>query len=104
MSCFVNIEGINNHVMEQNPTVTVGGVTNSNKGPIILVMNQYALSGKGTSIHSLPHMEWYNVDVENKYMKVGRKRQLKTVDRFIIPLNIHHGLPYLDMHPYTDEE
>ena len=37
-------------------------------------------------------------------MKVGRRQQLKTVDGFIIPLNIHHGLPYLDMHPYTNEE
>ena len=37
-------------------------------------------------------------------MKVGGRQQLKTVDGFIIPLNICHGLPYLDMCPYTDEE
>jgi hypothetical protein len=67
-------------------------------------MNQYALSGKGTSILSSLQMEWYNIVVNDKSMKVGRRQQLKTVDRFIIPLNIYHGLPYLDMCPYTDEE
>ena len=29
-SCFVNIEGIDNHIMEQHPIVSVDGITNSN--------------------------------------------------------------------------
>ena len=29
---------------------------------------------------------------------------LTTLDGFVILLNMQHGLPYLDMHPYTDQE
>jgi hypothetical protein len=104
MSCCVNIEGINNHVMEKCPIITAGTITNLNQGPVILIMNQYALSGKGTSIHSSPQMEWYDIDVDDKSMKVGGKQQLQTVDGYTIPLNVQRGLPYLDMHPYTDKE
>ena len=57
----------------------MGGITISNRGPIILVMNQYALSGEGNTIHSLPQMEWYNVDVNDKSMKVGRSPTARTI-------------------------
>ena len=93
MHPFGNVEGIDSHVMEKCPIVTAGGVTNSNKGPIILIMNQYALSGKGISIHSLPQMEWYSVNVDDRSMKVGGKQQLKVIDGFVIPLNITCSLP-----------
>ena len=75
MHHFINVKGIDNHVMEKHPIVTAGGITNSNKGPIILIMNQYALSGKVTSIHSSPQMEWYNVDVDvdDRSIRVGGK-------------------------------
>ena len=69
--CFINVKGIDNHFMQKHPIVTAGGVTNSNKGPIILIMNQYALSGKGMSIHSSLQMEWYNVNIDNRSMKVA---------------------------------
>ena len=49
MDQFINVEGIDNHVMKQHLLVTAGGITNSNRGPIILIMHQYALAGKGTS-------------------------------------------------------
>ena len=67
-------------------------------------MNQYALSGKGTSIHSSPQMEWYNVNVDNRSMKVGGKQQIKMTDGFVIPLNIRCGFPYMDMCPCMDKE
>ena len=50
--CYVNVEGINNHVMEQRPIIMAGGIANSNRGPIILIMHQFALAGKGRSILS----------------------------------------------------
>ena len=91
--------------MEKHPIIIAGGVTNSNKGPIILIMNQCALvSGKGTSIHSSLQMEWFNVNVDDRSMKVGGKEQIKMIDGFVIPLNIRHRLPYMDMCPYTDKE
>ena len=104
MHCFINVEGINNHVMEKHQIVIAGGVSNSSKGPIILIMNQYALSGKGMSIHSSPQMEWFNVNIDNRSMKVGGEQQIKMIDGFVIPLNIRCRLPYMDICPYMDEE
>ena len=76
MDQFVNVEGIDNHVMEQHLLVTARGVTNSYSGPIILIMHQYALADKGTSIHSLPQMEWYQINVDDRSVKVGELQRL----------------------------
>jgi hypothetical protein len=63
---YVNVEGIDGHVMEWCRLVTAGAVTHSNCGPVILIMHQYAHSGKGHSIHSSPQLEWKGVDIDNK--------------------------------------
>jgi hypothetical protein len=55
---YVNVEGIDGHVMEQRRLFTAGAVTHSNCGPVILIMHQYAHSEKGHSIHSSPQLEW----------------------------------------------
>jgi hypothetical protein len=51
------IEGIDGHIMERRRLVTAGVVTHSNRGPVILIMHQYAHCGKGHSIHSSPQLE-----------------------------------------------
>jgi hypothetical protein len=81
-----------------------GAVTQSNRGPVILIMHQYAHSGKGHSIHSSPQLEWNGVDVDDKSACVSGKQRLVTFDGFSIPINIRHGLPYIDMRPHTDQE
>ena len=48
----VDIQGINNHQLNDIPIVTAAGVTKSQRGDIIVVLHQYAHIGKGTSIHS----------------------------------------------------
>jgi hypothetical protein len=101
---YVNVEGIDGPIMEWRRLVTAGAVTHSNHGPVILIMHQYAHSGKGHSIHSSPQLEWYSVDVDNKSARVGGKQRLVTFDGFSIPINIRRGLPYIDMRPHTDQE
>jgi len=64
MTCFVNIEGIDDHVMERRPIVTAGATVRSNRGPVILIMNQYAHAGKGHTIHSSPQMEYNGLTVD----------------------------------------
>ena len=49
-------------------------------------------------------MEWYKVDVDDKSIKVGGKQRLTMLHGFVIPLHIHQGLAYLDMHLFTDQE
>jgi hypothetical protein len=70
---YVNIEGIDGHIMERCRLVTAGAVTHFNRGPVI-IMHQYAHSGKGHSIHSSPQLEWNGVNVDDKSARVGGKQ------------------------------
>jgi len=52
----------------------------SNKGPIILIMHQYAYLGKGKTIHSSGQIEYYKNAVDDKISKVGGKQHIMTLD------------------------
>ena len=65
--------------MEKHPIVTSCGITNSIRGPVILIMNQYVHAGKSTSIHSSPQMEGYSIKIDDKSVKVGGTQCLTTL-------------------------
>ena len=48
----VNITGIDNHKMKNISIGTVGGVVKSQHGEVIAIMHQYAIAGRGRTIHS----------------------------------------------------
>jgi hypothetical protein len=48
----VDIKGINNILLTNVPIGIVGGVVSTQKDTDIAIMHQYALLGKGASIHS----------------------------------------------------
>jgi hypothetical protein len=51
------------------------------KGSIIIIMHQYALMGKGTSIHSPCQLEVYHNDVNDKSIHVkGGLQRIQTLD------------------------
>ena len=47
----MDIQGIDNHRLPDIPIVTAGGVVNTQRGEVILVMNQYASAHQGKTIH-----------------------------------------------------
>jgi len=94
---FVNIKGIDDHVMEEQPIVITGATVELNCGPVILIMNQYAHAGKSHTIHSSPQMEYYGLSVDKKSRKVGGLQRIATNGSFVFAVNIRRGLPYLDM-------
>ena len=102
----VDVQGIDNHQVTDIPLATVGAVAESQKGPVILIMHQYAYTGKGRTIHSSGQLELYKNDVNDKSVKVpGGLQRILTNDGYAFPLSIKQGLPYLGpIHPYTDEE
>jgi hypothetical protein len=101
----VDIHGIDNHHVTNIPIGTVGGVVNSQKGSIIIIMHQYALMGKGTSIHYPCQLEAYHNDVNDKSSHVkGGLQRIQTLDGYIIPLCIKSGLARLSLRPFTGEE
>jgi hypothetical protein len=66
---YVNVEGIDGHVMERRRLITAGAVTHSNHGPMILIMHQYDHSGKG-------QMEMKNKGVPERDGKGKRSREM----------------------------
>lgn len=60
----VDIMGIDQHTMNNICIGTVGGVTETNKGPLILVMNQSAYHGRGHSIIAPAQLEAFGNIVE----------------------------------------
>ena len=100
----VDIQGIDNHRMTNIAIVTAGGVINTQKGPVIGILHQFAYTGKGKTILSCVQLEAFKQVVHDKALKVGGKQRIETLDGFIIPLNIHNGLPYMNIRPYSDRE
>jgi hypothetical protein len=84
-NCTMDIHGIDNHQVMDINISTVGGVVQSQKGPIIVIMHQYALLNKGHLIHSPCQFESYEVTVDDT-------QHIQTPDGYIIPLAIKDGL------------
>jgi hypothetical protein len=101
----VHIQGIDNHMIKDVLISTVGAVINTQRGEVIAIMHQYAYTGKGGTIHSSSQLEWCGNDVNDHSIKIEGGRQcLTTPDGYVIPINVRHGLPYITMRPFTDEE
>ena len=100
----VDIEGIDNHRMNSIKVGTCAGVINTDKGPVIGIMHQYALTDHATSIHSPGQWEMFGHDVSDKGIRVGGLQRIKTADGYLLPLAIENGLPRLRMRPPTDKE
>jgi hypothetical protein len=87
------------------PIGTVGAVVNTQRGEVIAILHQYAYTGKGGTIHSSSQLEWCGNDINDHSIKIdGGRQRLTTPDGYVIPINVRHGLPYITMRPYTDEE
>ena len=101
----VDIRGIDNHQVTAIPIASCGAVARSQKGEVILILHQYAYTGKGKTIHSCGQIEAYLNDVNDKSIKVaGGLQRIRTNDGHVFPLNVRDGLPYLRMRPFTDRE
>jgi hypothetical protein len=85
----VDVQGIDNHQIADIPIVIAGGVINTQRGPAIAILNQYAYIGKGKTIHSSGQLEWFGQDVNKRSVKVTNGAQrILTLDGYAIPINI----------------
>ena len=101
----VDITGIDNHQVTGLPIVTAAAKVDTTRGPVIVLLHQYAYLGQGKSIHSAVQMEHYEIDVNDKSRKVkGGKQSITTLEGNVIPLKFRDGLAYMDMSSPTDEE
>ena len=95
----VDVQGIDNHQLNNVPIVTAGGVTKTHRGDVIVILNQYAYTGQGTSIHSSAQIESYKNLVDDRAIKAGGNQVLRTHDGYSIPLNIKNALPRMHLRP-----
>jgi len=101
----VDVRGIDNHQIVGIPIVTAGAVVTTQRGPVIVILHQYAYTGQGRTIHSSAQLEWFYNDVNDKSTRVsGGLQRILTNDGYLIPISMKDGLPYVNLRPYTDSE
>ena len=101
---YADVTGIGDHTITNLQIGTYAGVVDSQHGPIVLIMHQYAGYGKGKSIHAAGQWEHYGHTVDDKSKTVGGKQRVTTRDGYVIPIQIRNGLPHIAMHPPTNDE
>ena len=101
----VNVQGISVHQVTDLKIVMAGGVVQTQRGPVIVILNQYAHIGTGKTIHSSVQLEEFGLEVNEKSVRVpGGLQHIKTPDGYVLPIQIKDGLPYVALRPYTDDE
>ena len=81
-----DITGIGDSHMEDVPIVTCAGVVQTTRGPIVLIMNQYAYYGKGSTAHSTGQLSHFGNTVDDKSAMIpGHQQRMVTVDQWVIP-------------------
>jgi hypothetical protein len=91
----VDVQGIDNYQIVDIPIVTAGAVMKMQPGEDIIILHQYAYAGKGKTIHSSGQREWYKQEVDDRSIKVGGKQRIKTLEGYVIPIDVKSGLPYV---------
>ena len=100
-----DIQGIDNHQITNVPIGTVGGVVATQAGPVIAIMHQYALYGKGDTINAPGQLEFYGHTVNDQSVRTGGTQRIITQDElYTIPLSLKSGLVRMSIRPFTDEE
>ena len=92
----INIQGIDNHEVTGLDVVTAATLLNTPppQGKVICLFFEYALLGKGSSIHSSGQLKWFKSNVDEKSVKVGGTQLITTLDGHSVPLVIKDGLAY----------
>ena len=100
----VDVTGIDNHQMTGLKMVDAAGRVLTQKGPVILILRQYAYHGLHRTLHTAGQIEHYKNIVHDRSVVCGGRQCIVTNDGFVMPLDIINGLPYLKMVPPTDNE
>ena len=101
----VDVTGIDNHEINALKVVDATAKIITQRGEAIGVFRQYAYHGQGRTIHSSGQLEWYKGNrVQDRSLLVGGCQTIKTLDGYVIPIDIINGLPYIQMQPNTDQE
>ena len=91
-----NVTNIHHHDMPDLDIVQGAALVQTQHGFVSLVMNKYAYSGQGPTIHSSGQIEWHNNYVDDTSTQVGRTQVIITYGGYILPLTSREGLMYVE--------
>ena len=100
----INMTGIDNHQLTDIRIGTVAAHAVSQRGPVILIMHQYAVYQQNRTIHSCVQLEHFKNIVDDRSLKAGGKQRITTHDGYVFPLDIVNGLLCLKMRIPSDTE
>jgi len=100
----VDVQGVNGTIIKGKPIGTAAGYVESTAGPVIAILQEYALYQDGPSVHSSVQLEHFGLDVDERPRALGGRQSIKTPDGFELPLKSYNGLSYMPMRPPTIEE
>jgi len=100
----IDVTGIDNHELNSLPIVDATAKTISQHGEIIVWLRQYAYYGLGRTLHSAPQLEGNKCIVDDRSYKAGGTQSIRTIEGYVLPIDIISGLPYLPLGPHTDHE
>jgi len=100
----VDVAGVDNHELNALPMVNATAKTIADKGPVFLILRNYAYHGLNRTLHSAGQIEWCQNKACDTSVKVGGSQVIKTVDGHSIPINVIRGFPHIQMEPNTAEE
>ena len=98
----VDVTGIDNHELNALKLVDASALVETQRGPVIVLLRQYAYHGRDRTIHSCGQIEYNKNKVHDRSMKVGGFQHIHTLEGYIIPLDVINGLVYMKMTPNTD--
>ena len=75
------MSGIDGHQITNLPLVTAGGVVQSQHGPVIAILHQYAYTGQGKTIRSSAQLEWFKNEVHDHSLQVPGSPWWKTMSQ-----------------------
>jgi len=100
----VDVTGIDNHELSSLPMVDATAKTLTDKGEVILILQNHAYHGANRTLHSSGQIECYQNKVCDGSIKAGGRQVIVTRDGYCIPINVIRGLPYIQMEPNAADE
>ena len=101
----IDLTGLKQHTVRSLPLIHAACVLESHLGPVITHWHQQAHMPDDKTVISALQLEAHGCKVHDKARKItGEQPYVESPDRYKFPLNVRHGLPYLDARPVRDDE
>ena len=91
------VTGIDSHELQGLDVVQCAALVETNHGIVNLIMNEYACYGRGCTIYSSGHIEWFKNSVDDRSVQVGGQQRICSIDGYAMPLTCRGGLMYLSI-------